>query len=262
MTSTAPRTTRIVSLLTGVMAALVALMMLSSPALASNGKGKGHGKDKAQGSGSDHDGDAGNTAGTTTEDNDTNDGGTPNNVVDDGDNAHPSGKDRSVEHGKSSSNPNQGKSESDPDGNGNGGYDKPGGSGGVDQADQDGNNGCGNDDDFEDDNNGNCGGKRVKSNPPVIEDDCDKTMPGNQKDCTPVVKGEDIVGPDRLDEPDRRDEVLGSRIERTLPATEVAAARSPLGEVFPFTGAGLGVFLAAAAGLMIAGLALLKVRKA
>lgn len=92
---------------------------------------------------------------TVTEDNDTNDGGTPNNVPDAGDNRHPSGKDRSVEHGGSA---NQGNSTSDPDGASNGGPDKPGGSGGVDKADQDGNNGCGNDDDFEDDNNGNCGG--------------------------------------------------------------------------------------------------------
>ncbi len=80
-----------------------------------------------------------------TEDNDTNDGDTPNNVVDDGDNRHPSGRDKSVEHGGSG---NQGKSQSDPDGDSNGGVDKPGGDGGVDLADQDGNNGCGNDDDF------------------------------------------------------------------------------------------------------------------
>jgi hypothetical protein len=93
---------------------------------------------------------------TWTEDDDTNDGGTPNNVADDGDNRHPSGKDRSVEHGGSG---NQGKSASDPDGMTNGGADKPNGPGGIDKADQDGNNGCGNDDDFEDDNNGNCGGK-------------------------------------------------------------------------------------------------------
>ncbi|MCU1378776.1 MAG: hypothetical protein JWN29_1759 [Acidimicrobiales bacterium] len=93
---------------------------------------------------------------TITEDNDHNDGGTPNNVVDDGDNRHPSGKDRSVENGGSGS---QGASSSDPDGTSNGGADKPGGAGGYDKADQDGNNGCGNDDDFEDDNNGNCGGK-------------------------------------------------------------------------------------------------------
>ena len=67
--------------------------------------------------------------------------------------------DRSVENGGSG---NQGNAQSDPDddGNGpdrsNGGADKPGGPGGDDLADQDGNNGCGNDDDFEDDNEGHC----------------------------------------------------------------------------------------------------------
>ena len=96
-----------------------------------------------------------------TEDNDTNDGGTANNVADDGDNRHPSGKDRSVENGSGT----QGRSTSDPDDDGrgpdrsNGGADKPDGPGGVDLADQDGNNGCGNDDDFEDDNEGWCGRK-------------------------------------------------------------------------------------------------------
>ena len=85
---------------------------------------------------------------------------------DDGDNAHPSGKDRSKENGKSG---NQGKSQSDPDGleNANGGdsQDKIGNTGGWDKGDQDGNNGCGNDDDFEDDNNGNCRKAKSESNP-------------------------------------------------------------------------------------------------
>ena len=105
-----------------------------------------------------------------TEDTDTNDGGTPNNVVDDGDNAHPSGKDRSVENGGSG---NQGWAQSDPDDDGrgpdrtNGGADKPDGPGGDDLADQDGNNGCGNDDDFEDDNEGWCRRDRDYVNPAV-----------------------------------------------------------------------------------------------
>ena len=85
---------------------------------------------------------------------------------DDGDNAHPSGKDRSKENGKSG---NQGKSQSDPDGleNANGGdsQDKIGNTCGWDKGDQDGNNGCGNDDDFEDDNNGNCRKAKSESNP-------------------------------------------------------------------------------------------------
>lgn len=89
-------------------------------------------------------------------------------ISDEGDNAHPSGKDRSVEKGYSYP---QGNSQSDPDDNGkgpdrsNGGPDKPGGTGGVDKEDQDGNNGCGNDDDFEDDNEGWCGQKPKKEKP-------------------------------------------------------------------------------------------------
>lgn len=87
-----------------------------------------------------------------TEDSDTDGVANTPDPAGDADNQHPSGKDRHDDNGLS------GRSQSDPDGMENGGADKPGGSGGVDQLDQDGNNGCGNDDDFEDDNNGNCGG--------------------------------------------------------------------------------------------------------
>lgn len=110
------------------------------------------------------------TTSTISEDNDTNDNGTPNNVRDDGDNRHPSGRDKSVESGGSG---NQGKTKSDPDDDGrgpdrsNGGRDVPDGPGGADLADQDGNNGCGNDDDFEDDNEGWCG-KPKKSEATVV----------------------------------------------------------------------------------------------
>ena len=84
----------------------------------------------------------------------------PQTGADEEDNRHPSGKDRSIEHGNSQ---NQGRSNSDPDGKentygGSSGKDKLGFDGGLDKGDQDGNNGCGNDDDFEDDNNGNCKG--------------------------------------------------------------------------------------------------------
>ncbi|MPZ74137.1 MAG: hypothetical protein GEU74_13055, partial [Nitriliruptorales bacterium] len=78
-----------------------------------------------------------------------------------GDTAHPSGKDKCEEAGGSGT---QGTPASDPDDDGkgpersNGGADKAGGPGGVNQEDQDGNNGCGNDQDFEDDNEGLCGG--------------------------------------------------------------------------------------------------------
>lgn len=107
----------------------------------------------------DHDGVPGG-AGSITEDTDSD--GVPNNISDEGDNLHPSGKDRSVEHGGSG---DQGRSASTPDQNGrgperdNGGTDKPNGPGGADIYDQDRNNGCGNDDDFDDDNEGWCGGK-------------------------------------------------------------------------------------------------------
>lgn len=122
----------------------------------------------------DHDGDADLDPVTTIEDSHEEEVG-----VDD--NQHPSGKDRSAEHGGSG---NQGKSESAPDDNvgpmrnecgaspasdpRGGCTDKPGGSGGMDLADQDGNNGCGNDDDFDDDNNGHCGGKAKGSPPPAV----------------------------------------------------------------------------------------------
>ena len=95
-------------------------------------------------------------------------------LPDSGDNAHPSGKDRSVEPGRSLT---QGKSKSDPDDNGkgpersHGKSDKPGSVGGVDKFDQDGNNGCGNDDDFEDDNEGWCG-QKPKKDKPSCEKDC------------------------------------------------------------------------------------------
>jgi len=126
-------------------------------------------KGAAGGSTSDHDGDHDSDPSTALEDDHT--------TADTDDNEHPSGKDRSVEHGKSG---NQGKAESNPDdskgpqrfedksrGEAGRGDDKPQGPGGTDRADQDGNNGCGNDDDFDDDNNGHCGKPATPtSNPP------------------------------------------------------------------------------------------------
>jgi hypothetical protein len=120
----------------------------------SGGRSSEHRNDGNRGGNGGGGGGGGNRSGIT-EDNDSD--GVRNNIPDDGDNRHPSGRDRSVENGNSG---NQGNSQSDPDGMSNGGADKPGGSGGIDQLDQDGNNGCGNDDDFEDDNNGNCGGNK------------------------------------------------------------------------------------------------------
>ena len=149
------------------------------------------------GQGADNDGDADSDPNTATEDDHT--------TADEGDNRHPSGKDRSVENGGSG---NQGRSESNPDDSkgpmryeGVQGDDKPGGPGGTDLADQDGNNGCGNDDDFDDDNNGFCGRptkpttvKPTDVNKPVC--DADANMPGTQKCEKPdEVLGEVITSP-------------------------------------------------------------------
>ena len=158
---------------------LTALLLLAAPAaLAKPGKsqGKAHEAPSA----------------AVTEDNDTNDGDTPNNVADDGDNRHPSGKDKSVEAGGSG---NQGNSTSDPDDDGrgpdrsNGGADKPDGPGGVDLADQDGNNGCGNDDDFEDDNEGWCGANPKRGGPDVEGTDEEPTAPEDESACAPSHDG-------------------------------------------------------------------------
>jgi hypothetical protein len=196
-------------------------------------------------SSSDNDGDADSDPGTTyTEDNDTNDGGTPNNQSDDGDNAHPSGKDRSVEHGKSGT---QGKAESDPDNNGkgpdreNGGPDKANGSGGTDLADQDGNNGCGNDDDFEDDNEGWCGPHENggPNNPP--NPSTEKTPPGDE------------VLPGGEKRPNPESTVEGLVLERS-PAVAAGAA----GKELPFTGADLDPYIAAGLIFILGGLLLLR----
>ncbi len=143
-----------------------------------------------QSSASDNDGDHDSNPDTALEDDHT--------KSDAGDNQHPSGKDRSVEHGKSG---NQGKAESNPDdskgpqrfedrsrGEVARGDDKPQGPGGTDRADQDGNNGCGNDDDFDDDNNGHCGnpGTTGGSNPvcPPGTDKAGRSMPaGDESKC-------------------------------------------------------------------------------
>jgi hypothetical protein len=161
---------------------------------------------------------------TETEDTDSNDD-TPNNVVDDGDDYHPSGKDRSVEPGGSG---NQGKAAHDPDddGNGpdnsNGGLDQPDGPGGDDLADQDGNNGCGNDDDFEDDNEGRClgregaPGQQPDDDDEVIDDDDDEEEVIEDDD---EVDEDEVIDEDVLHEGEERDD------EEQLPA--ILDARGP-----------------------------------
>jgi hypothetical protein len=212
----------------------------------------------------DNDGDAGSDSSTAyTEDNDNNDGNTPNNVPDDGDNAHPSGKDRSTENGGSG---NQGDSESDPDDDGrgpdrtNGGPDKPNGSGGVDKADQDGNNGCGNDDDFEDDNEGWCGKPPAKPARPNVKPsgpcDADAAMTGTQPcldagvaptqpcvDEAPMAGGAEACEKDD----DAGDDVLGGVITRPgTPDVDVEDGPDVLGERLTQPVEGGGVVAAAA----------------
>ncbi|MEA2498332.1 MAG: hypothetical protein QOH26_737 [Actinomycetota bacterium] len=173
--------------LVGLVAVFLAMFLMALPAIADSSEGIDEAAtsttvpefDGALVTDADHDGDADSDPGTAfTEDNDAD--GVVNNVPDEGDNAHPSGNDRSVEPGGSG---NQGNAESTPDQNGHGperdyeGTDKPNGAGGVDKNDQDGNNGCGNDDDFEDDNEGWCG-------KPVRDCDNAKHMPkGHAVDC-------------------------------------------------------------------------------
>ena len=108
---------------------------------------------------------------------------------DDGDNYHPSGKDRSIEYGASKP---QGNAQSDPDDDTRGpdrtnnGDDKQvNGPGGVDREDQDNNNGCGNDDDFEDDNEGWCGQKPKDVSHPHDGDEVEKS---------PKVKEGEVLG--------------------------------------------------------------------
>lgn len=259
-----------------VLAVIALVALMATPVLAH------HKADHTQGGGndaaasdhtaSDHDGDADSDSSTAyTEDNDTNDGGTPNNVADEGDNAHPSGKDRSVENGGSGT---QGKSESNPDDSkgpmryeGALGADKPNGPGGTDLADQDGNNGCGNDDDFDDDNNGHCGRKKDTTAPVSV------SVPEPQPIVQPAIVEKvcpattDFAGQamDSLKDCNK-DIVLGSVI--TNPATPrvqaaplaQAAPAGVLGAVLPFTGGDVTIFLALGLGLIALGALTLKVR--
>src|SRR5687767_9756800 len=90
------------------MSLLVAVVATASPAFADLDAGAGSIIKPIEVTG---DGDSSEDDSTYTEDTDTNDG-TENNVSDDGDNAHPSGNDRSIESGGSG---NQGSSTSSPD---------------------------------------------------------------------------------------------------------------------------------------------------
>ena len=261
---------------------VLALVLLAVAPAAAHHKG-GHENGGGHGGGSKSTG--------LTEDNDHNDGDTPNNVVDNGDNEHPSGKDKSVEHGNSG---NQGNSDADPDDDGrgpdrsNGGADKPDGPGGVDLADQDGNNGCGNDDDFEDDNEGWCGknpkaggddgakGNKGEVGDSVVDDGTtggDEICPDEATMIGTVCETiSDAIATEPTPEPEMDALVQGERIERAStdrpsPATNAAvdttgadvAERSAA--ALPFTGSGVVKLLLVAGVLMVIGLFMLKARR-
>ena len=202
-----------------------------------------------QGTG-DHDGDADLDPVTTLEDSHEEEVGVQ-------DNQHPSGKDRSAEPGGSG---NQGKSESDPDDNvgpmrnecgqspaldpRGGCTDKPGGSGGMDLADQDGNNGCGNDDDFDDDNNGHCGGKvkappapqAPQGNPPAPNPPGSNPPGPNPPGPKPPANKPPIVKPAAPEPPGVVPQVERRRIVREEPPVQMNRQPAPVPAPLPFTG--------------------------
>lgn len=249
-------------------AAVMALLVLFALPAAAHHKAdheQGHGWEKGA-TASDRDGDADSDSSSTQTENDADPReSTREDVSDEGDNKHPSRKDRSVEHGNSTSNPNQGKAESNPDDSkgpmryeGGLGDDKPNGPGGTDAADQDGNNGCGNDDDFDDDNNGHCG----KPEPTVT------TSPSPAATTLVCPAGTDLAG-EEMDDLKDCDEP-GVRVDRVLPKLIKAPAVEPkvmarpntsvLGAVLPFTGASLLAMVGLALASIGLGIVALKVR--
>lgn len=167
-------------------------------------------------------------------------------TADEGDNAHPSGKDRSCEQGANAGpeedgdDDHQGTADSDPDARSNGGKDKPSHAGGADRDDQDGNNGCGNDDDFEDDNNGNCVGKPQDSPTPSPTRPPETTPPptcGSPKGCGPT----DIVNPCTDCPTDT--ELDTQRIGAVLPETGVGKILLYVIFAILLIGAGIGFWL-------------------
>ena len=185
---------------------------------------------------------------TTVVTEDTDDDGVANapDPLGDADNRHPSGQDKHVEAGGSG---NQGSAASEPDANGTGperdagGLDQPGGPGGMDLLDQDGNNGCGNDDDFEDDNEGWCG---KPSEQAQVE-----TLPSVTQ---PPVSGEVLGEVEKAGQAGKAErpgaEVLGEL--ETAPAAGAVGAAG-----LAFTGVESWPLVALALGLALAGTALI-----
>ena len=207
----------------------------------------------------DNDGDADSDPETTEDESEADES-----TADEGDNAHPSGKDRSVENSPES-NPKQGNSESNQDDSVGpqrcegvcGEDDKSNAGGGTDAADQDGNNGCGNDDDFDDDNNGWCGKPTDTDTETDTEDevegevivdkpcDADATMPGVQ----PCGKSP-LPGAQPVDFPEVEGDTIETDMPETLPGVDVNPGEvedSVLGELITRGGAAGAVAAAATA---------------
>jgi hypothetical protein len=250
------------SIILVLLAALLALgLIIAAPAaLAHHREKHDNGKASPAGGASDHDGDADNGSTVTTEDNDA-DG--VSNAGDTNESHHPSGKDRFLESGRSG---NQGKSESDPDDNvgpmrreelpcdndprgADKCTDKPGGSGGHDTLDQDGNNGCGNDQDFDDDNNGWCGKPTVVVETPPPAPCCE--VPPTQGGNVPPTVAPEVT---------ERPEVLGARIQQRQPAA-VAVTGQARGGALPFTGVGVAAYVVVALAMIASGGAILRTRR-
>jgi hypothetical protein len=221
----------------------------------SNSASQSENSDKSSAS-SDHDGDADSDPATAQGDShDAEPDASPS------DNQHPSGKDRSAEHGKSG---NQGKAESHPDDSkgpmryeGELGPDKPGGPGGTDLEDQDGNNGCGNDDDFNDDNNGHCGRNETPEvDEPGVEEPPGETPGHKPEDVQPGIKSQPGM-PIGSVHPQKKEAVLGLRLQKRAPINVQAANAE--GGALPFTGS--DVTPIALLGLLSMGLGLLLVRR-
>ncbi len=259
-----------------VISAIFALMVLTIvPAYAhhKDGHDNGGGKNESTEQTSDHDGDADSDPNTAQEDSHADEpDATPS------DNRHPSGKDRSGESGGSG---NQGKAESNPDDSkgpmryeGGLGDDKPGGPGGTDRDDQDGNNGCGNDDDFDDDNNGHCGKPADQPTPNTDDDEdevigevitgpCDKDgdMANGVQACDSAIQ------PSRPDEVDseRGSEVLGIRAVRAAGRAVVGGVRAThavMASALPFTGGAVTPYLLVGFALILSGALLARSRSA
>ena len=244
---------------------LALLVGLGGTAFAESGRGDEHGSARAPGAPGPAKLDS---SAEQTEDNDANDGGTPNNVIDEG-NEHPSGNDRSVENGSSG---NQGSAASEPDGNMTGperdagGIDQPNNPGGRDLADQDGNNGCGNDDDFEDDNEGLCG-KPMAATAPPTQPTAPPTSPAPAV-VAATVSPTVVLGTQLQNGvPIAPAEVLGVALERANVVTpsaianpvatpSVLGATAVRGADLARTGLGLSALVVLACSLLVAGFAM------